>query len=191
RFYASAGNQQTESRGCARYARYWIVARRIPVTVAGACLRRPHHSRRDSLYRYAILIHFMARLLQVFGFLSVLFRGATLTFQSLTVGGIVFLIFVVRSAEEDSVALRQACLRWIRRSALALAAMQISYVLANSIILRQSADMPLRDVLGANFVLAGVIGIVSAFTVIALSSSTRSVAYADLLLPAVSIIAST
>src|SRR5213079_294444 len=98
----------------------------------------------------------MARLLQVFGFLSVLFRGATLTFQSLAVGGIVFLMFVVRRAEEDSAALRHACLRWIRRSALALAAMQISYVLANSIILRQSADMPLRDVLGANFVLAGV-----------------------------------
>src|SRR5439155_655176 len=82
-----------------------------------------------------------------------------------SVGGIVFLMFVVRRAEEDSAALRHACLRWIRRSALALAAMQISYVLANSIILRQSADMPLRDVLGANFVLAGVIGIVSAFTV--------------------------
>jgi hypothetical protein len=87
----------------------------------------------------------MARLLQVFGFLSVLFRGATLTFQSLAIGGIVFLIFVVRHANEDSAALRQACLRWVRRAAIALAAMQISYVLANSIILRQSADMSLRE----------------------------------------------
>src|SRR6266568_3910989 len=113
----------------------------------------------------------MARLLQVFGFLSVLFRGAILTFQSVTIGGIVFLIFVVRRAKEDSAALQQACLRWIRRSAIALAMMQICYVLANSIILRQSADMPLREVLGANFVLAGVIGIVAAFTVIALTSS--------------------
>src|SRR5467141_5206427 len=52
----------------------------------------------------------MARLLQVFGFLSVLFRGATLTFQSLAIGGIVFLIFVVRRANEDSSALEQACL---------------------------------------------------------------------------------
>ncbi|OLB36022.1 MAG: hypothetical protein AUH11_12630 [Acidobacteria bacterium 13_2_20CM_57_17] len=132
----------------------------------------------------------MARLLQVFGFLSVLFRGATLTFQSLAVGGIVFLIFVVRGAEEDSAVLRQACLRWIRRSALALAAMQISYVLANSIILRQSADMPLRDVLGANFVLAAVIGIAAAFTIIVLTAPTRSTSYADLLLPAAAIIAS-
>src|SRR5712692_9149700 len=132
----------------------------------------------------------MARLLQVFGFLSVLFRGATLTFQSLAVGGIVFLIFIVRRSQEDSAQLQQACLRWIRRSALALAVMQISYVLANSIILRQSADMPVREVLGANFVLAGFIGIVAAFTVIALTVPTRSSGYTDLLLPAAAIIAS-
>ena len=132
----------------------------------------------------------MARLLQVFGFLSVLFRGATLTFQSLAIGGIVFLIFVVRRAKEDSAALQQACLRWIRRSAIALAVMQISYVLANSIILRQSADMSLREVAGANFVLAGLIGIVAAFTVIALTAARRSTGYTDLLFPAAAIIAS-
>ena len=132
----------------------------------------------------------MARLLQVFGFLSVLFRGATLTFQSLAIGGIVFLIFVVRRVNENSAALQQACLRWIRRAAIALAAMQISYVLANSIILRQSADMSLREVAGANFVHAGAIGIVSALTVIALTAATRSTSYTDLLLPAVAIITS-
>src|SRR5712691_6346405 len=132
----------------------------------------------------------MARHLQVFGFLSVLVRGATLTFQSLAVGGIVFLIVVVRSAKEGSGDLRQACLRWIRRSALALAVMQISYVLANSMILRQSADMPLREVFGANFVLAGIIGIVAALSLVVLISSTRSAGYSDLLLPAAAIIAS-
>src|SRR5882762_5841399 len=132
----------------------------------------------------------MARLLQVFGFLSVLFRGATLTFQSLAIGGIVFLISVVRRGNEDSSALQQACLRWIRRSAIALAVMQISYVLANSMILRQSAGMSLREVAGANFVLAGLIGIVAAFTVIALAAARRSTGYIDLLLPAAAIIAS-
>jgi len=132
----------------------------------------------------------MARLLQVFGFLSVLFRGATLTFQSLAIGGIVFLIFVVRRAHENSAALQHVCLRWIRRAAIALAAMQISYVLANSMILRQSANMSLREVAGANFVLAGAIGIVSAFTVIALSAAKRTTGYADLLLPAAAIITS-
>jgi copper resistance protein D len=132
----------------------------------------------------------MARLLQVFGFLSVLFRGATLTFQSLAVGGIVFLIFVVRRGNEHSSELQQACLRWIRRSAIALAAMQISYVVANSLILRQSADISLREVLGANFVLAGLIGIAAACTIIVLAARTRSTGYFDLLIPAAVIIAS-
>jgi putative copper resistance protein D len=132
----------------------------------------------------------MARLLQVFGFLSVLFRGATLTFQSLAVGGIVFLVVVVRGEKEDLGDLRQACLRWIRRSALALAMMQISYVVANSLILRQSADMTLREVFGANFVLAGIIGVAAALTVVALASPARATGYNDLLLPAAAIIAS-
>jgi putative copper resistance protein D len=132
----------------------------------------------------------MARLLQVFGFLSVLFRGATLTFQSLAVGGIVFLVFAVRRSQEDSAQLQQACLRWIRRSALALAVMQISYVVANSLILRESAEMSLREALGANFVLAGLIGVVAAVTVIILGAPTRSGGYTDLLLPAAAIVAS-
>jgi putative copper resistance protein D len=132
----------------------------------------------------------MARLLQVFGFLSVIFRGATLTFQSLAIGGIVFLIFIVPRSKEDSSALQQACLRWIRRSAIGLAVMQIAYVLANSLILRQSADMPLHEVAGANFVLAGLLGVAAAFTVIVLTSPTRSAGYSDLLLPAAAIMAS-
>jgi putative copper resistance protein D len=132
----------------------------------------------------------MARLLQVFGFLSVLFRGATLTFQSLAIGGIVFLILVVRRTDEESSALRQACLRWIRRSAIALAVMQFSYVLANSLILGQSADMSIREVIGANFVLAGLVGIAAAFSVIVLTSGARSGGYGDLLVPAAAIMAS-
>src|SRR6266568_1294999 len=132
----------------------------------------------------------MARLLQVFGFLSVLFRGATLTFQSLAIGGIVFLIFVVRRGQVDLAELQQICLRWIRGSAIALASMQVSYVVANSLILRQSAEMPLREVLGANFVVAGLIGIAAACAIMVLTSPTRSTAYFDLLLPAAVIIAS-
>lgn len=132
----------------------------------------------------------MARLLQIFGFFSVLFRGATLTFQSLTVGGIVFLVFVLRSASPESDEIQRSCLRWIRRSAIALALMQLSYVLANSLILMQSADMTLADVSGANFVLAGLVGIFSAVTIVILCSVPGSHSYAGMLLPAAAIIAS-
>src|SRR5580693_4540590 len=113
----------------------------------------------------------MARLLQIFGFLSVLFRGATLTFESLTIGGIVFLNFVARPENTQSDAIRQTCLRWIRRAAVALAVMQLAYILASTLILMQSADMTLGDVSGANFVLAGILAIASALVIVALSGA--------------------
>jgi putative copper resistance protein D len=132
----------------------------------------------------------MARLLQIFGFLSVLFRGGTLTFGSLTIGGIVFLNFVARSASSRSEAVNKACLRWIRRSALALAVMQLAYVLASSLILMQSADMTMGDVSGANFVLAGILAVASALIIVALAGALSSKNYAVLLLPAALILMS-
>jgi copper resistance protein D len=132
----------------------------------------------------------MARLLQVFGFLSVLFRGATLTFQSLTVGGIVFLMAVFRRGEGEVAATELSCLWWIRRAALALAAMQVSYVVANSLILRESAEMPMRDVLGANFVLAGFVGIAGALAIVVLGAAKPSGGYGTLLIPAAAIVGS-
>jgi putative copper resistance protein D len=125
----------------------------------------------------------MARLLQIFGFLSVLFRGGTLSFESLTIGGIVFLNFVAPSANPQSEATNQACLRWIRRAAVALAFMQLAYILASTLILMQSADMTLADVSGANFVLAGVLAIVSGLTIAALAGARTSKSYAVMLLP--------
>jgi putative copper resistance protein D len=132
----------------------------------------------------------MARLLQIFGFLSVLFRGGTLSFESLTIGGIVFLNFVARSANSKSEAVNQACLRWIRRAAVALAVMQLAYILASTLILMQSADMTLRDVSGANFVLASILAIASAMTIAVLASAKPRKNYALLLLPATLILVS-
>jgi putative copper resistance protein D len=132
----------------------------------------------------------MARLLQIFGFLSVLFRGGTLTFGSLTIGGVVFLNFVARSASSPSEAVNNACLRWIRRSALALAVMQLAYVLASSLILMQSADMTVGDVSGANFVLAGVLAVASALIIAALAGVRTPNNYAILLAPAALILVS-
>jgi copper resistance protein D len=132
----------------------------------------------------------MARLLQIFGFLSVLFRGATLTFESLTIGGIVFLNFVARTADTQSDAISQTCLRWIRRAAVALAVMQLAYILASTLILMQSADMTLSDVSGANFVLAGILAIASALVITALAGARATKSHAIMLIPAALILVS-
>jgi putative copper resistance protein D len=132
----------------------------------------------------------MARLLQIFGFLSVFFRGGTLTFGSLTIGGIVFLNFVARSANSPSEAVTQICLRWIRRAAMALAVMQLAYILSSTSILMQSADMTLADVSGANFVLAGILAITSALTIVILAGSKSPKNCAVMLVPAALILVS-
>src|SRR5580704_17868440 len=132
----------------------------------------------------------MARLLQIFGFLSVLFRGGTLTFASLTIGGIVFLNFVARSVNSQSDAINSACHLWIRRAAVALAVMQLAYISASTLILMQSAGMTLGDISGANFVLAGILAIVSALTIAALARTHSPKMFAFVLLPAALILTS-
>lgn len=132
----------------------------------------------------------MARLLQIFGFLSVLLRGASLTFQSLAVGGVIFLVFVLRNLSDDSGKMKASCLSWLRRFALVLGAVQISYLAANSVILMESAQISLAEVSGANFVLAGALGIAASLTIIVLSARSSAGSSRELLLPAAAIIAS-
>ena len=132
----------------------------------------------------------MARLLQIFGFLSVLFRGATLAFQSLTVGGVIFLARVLRSTEERVAESREASLRWIRRFALALAVTQVAFLFANSMILMQSAEITAADILGANFVLAALLGVSASVTIIALTKPGSNRTGVPLFLSATAVIVS-
>jgi copper resistance protein D len=90
----------------------------------------------------------------------------------------------------QSEAINQACLRWIRRAAIALAVTQLACILAGTLILMQSADMTLADVSGANFVLAGSLAIASTLTIAVLAGSQSSKSYAVMLFPAVLILLS-
>jgi copper resistance protein D len=113
-----------------------------------------------------------------------------LTLQSLTVGGVAFLMVVLRGSSTDSGNVKASCLHWMRRFAAALAVIQISYLLANAMILMQSAEISLAEVAGANFVLAGALGITASFAVAALARPRRVGFRVELLFPATAIIAS-
>lgn len=132
----------------------------------------------------------MARLLQIFGFLSVLLRGASLTFQSLTVGGIIFLAFVLGNFSDDSEKIKASSLSWLRRFALALFVIQISYLVTNSLILMESAQISFAEVSGANFVLAGALGIAASLAIIVLATRPLYGSGPLLLPPVAAIIAS-
>jgi copper resistance protein D len=131
----------------------------------------------------------MVRLLNIFGYLAVLLRAATLIFQTLTVGGIIFLAFVTRAPELRTAAILAKCRKWIAGCAIALAITQVFYVSSNTLILMQSADMSLAEASGATFVYAGAVVAFSALLIAWICGSRATVSRA-LLLPAAAILGS-
>src|SRR5271154_1120237 len=113
------------------------------------------------------------RFLRMFDFLSVLLRAGTLTFQTLTIGGIGFLAFVLRPSGPEAPALESVCRSWIRRSAAALAATEALFVCSNLIILTASAGLTFREAVGANLVYAAGLSVVAALSIVYLSSGER------------------
>src|SRR5215472_6498790 len=100
-----------------------------------------------------------AGLFREFGFLSVLFRAAILCCQTVVVGGIIFLLVIVRAPQFRQAAWLRPARRMIRWGALGFAVSQLFFVTINIRVLTSSTDLSVRDILGANFVIAGLLGI--------------------------------
>ncbi|HEY2456000.1 MAG TPA: CopD family protein [Candidatus Acidoferrum sp.] len=132
----------------------------------------------------------MYQLLGIFSFLVVLLRAAILGCQTVAVGGISFLLIVARGREVRSEALLNSCWKLIRRSALALALTQLFFVVTNSLVLTASADIPLREVFGANFVLAGALAMFAGIVLYLWPKKLRNSVNSVALVPAILIIAS-
>src|SRR5437763_9072811 len=112
----------------------------------------------------------MSLLLDLFGFLSVVLRGLTLTAQSLTVGGIAFLLLLARPLSEEIgiagplvIKRNRVLLGW---SAIALAIVAATSVLIEGAILADTVGLTAGETLGATFVLSGI-GVVAASLAIA------------------------
>ena len=131
----------------------------------------------------------MVELLGIFGFLAVLLRAFTLCFQSLAIGGIVFFSIIARTPEQRSEALLDSGWKLIRWSAFGLAVSQLLFVITNSLVLRATVDIPLQEVLGANFVYAGVMGIVAGLAVVFWPASLRKSMNPLVLIPAAMMLA--
>jgi putative copper resistance protein D len=95
----------------------------------------------------------VAQLLDVFGFLSVLLRGLTLSLQSLVAGGLLFVLVAGRRFEGTDGS--RACRKLTFWAALALGLTQCGYVCADSAILMGTTGLDLAEIAGANFFLAG------------------------------------
>src|SRR6516164_3961260 len=107
----------------------------------------------------------MSELLGTFGFLVVLLRAAILCFQTVTIGGIFFLTMIANRAGMRSETLLASSWKLIRGSAFALALAQLLFMISDSLVLTVSTDISLREVLGANFVWAGLLAIAAGLMV--------------------------
>jgi putative copper resistance protein D len=94
----------------------------------------------------------MNQLLSIFGFLSVLLRGATLAFEALVAGGVLFILICLVDGAPETAA---GCRRLIRWSAAALALAQLISIGIDAAILRGTTDLSLIDIATAGFFMAG------------------------------------
>jgi putative copper resistance protein D len=131
----------------------------------------------------------MAQLISSFGFLVVLLRAAIVCLQTVVVGGVIFFTAVARRGEQRTDDVLHSSWKLIRYSALGLALAQLFFIIANSLVLSYSAGIPIQNVLGANFVSAGVLGIVGAVAFVCWPQAWRKNAGLLSLVPAAMIIA--
>jgi putative copper resistance protein D len=102
----------------------------------------------------------MSLLVDLFGYLSIILHGLVILAQSMALGGVLFLVllarpFAGRLAEGAELARRTA--RLAAWSAVALVVCEALTVAMQSAVLMNTLDVPLNDVLGAEFAVAGLV----------------------------------
>jgi copper resistance protein D len=122
----------------------------------------------------------LVKLVDLFSFLSVVLRAGTLIFQSVLLGGVLFVLWVARrspDASDESIDRVQAS-SWklLRLSAVGLAIVQLLYLYVDSAVLMASADIGFGAVVGANFFISGSIVLVAALLTAIVAAGNRSIA---------------
>ena len=106
----------------------------------------------------------MQQLVDLFGFLSVVLRAGTLIFQSLLLGGIVFILWTARDVPgnpESILKVQSGSWTLLRLCTIGLIVMQVLYLYVNSAVLMTTAEIGFRGVIGANFFISGSIVLVA------------------------------
>jgi putative copper resistance protein D len=122
----------------------------------------------------------LLKLVDLFGFLAVVLRAGTLVFQSVLLGGVMFVLWVARfspEASQESIERIQAS-SWklLRFSAVGLAVVQLLYLYVNSAVLMATAEIGFDGVVGANFFISGSIVLTTALLTAIVASGNKNVA---------------
>lgn len=103
---------------------------------------------------------------------AVVLRAATLAFQSLMIGGVVFcaLLLVPGAATRN---FRGKALRLMRIAANGLAAAQLCFVATESVMLTRTSELHFADLLSANYFLAGLLTVAACAVFLATISAVK------------------
>ena len=103
----------------------------------------------------------MSLLIDLFGYLSIIIHGLTITAQSMALGGVLFLALLLRpivahlgSAGQG---IERSCIAIAAWSALALVICEAATVALQSAVLVGTVDLSIADTLHANFAVAGLV----------------------------------
>lgn len=122
----------------------------------------------------------LLKLVDLFTFLSVVLRAGTLVFQSVLLGGVVFVLWVARGSQDvsdESIGRIQAS-SWklLRIGAVGLAVVQMLYLYVNSAVLMATAEIGFDGVVGANFFISGSIVLTAALMTVVVASGSKKIA---------------
>ncbi len=126
----------------------------------------------------------MSLLVDLFGYLSVILHGLTIVAQSMALGGALFLVLLARPfAPElrEGAEIERRATRIAAWSAIGLVACEALTVAMQCAVLMNTLDLPLLDVIGANFAVAGLVKMAAAGALAACLFARRRVAAAPLL----------
>jgi putative copper resistance protein D len=130
----------------------------------------------------------MQQLVDLFEFLSVVLRAGTLVFQSLLLGGVIFVLWISRNTPGDPAPrTRMESSSWLllRISIIGLIIFQIAYLYVDSAVLMATADIGFGGVVGANFFISGSIVLAAALLALIASVSSSRLTTWTLLLAAI------
>src|SRR5690349_17229083 len=107
----------------------------------------------------------MSLLVDLFGYLSIILHGLVILAQSMAVGGVLFLVLLARPFTgrlAEGAELARLAARLAAWSAVGLAVCEALTVALQSAVLMNTLDVPIQEVWGAQFAVAGSVKMVGA-----------------------------
>ena len=128
----------------------------------------------------------MELLVDIFGYLSIILHGITIVAQSMTLGGILFLVFLMRPFAHllpQGANLERRIARLTIYSAIGLILAEVAGVGLQVAVVESTVNLPFLDVMQAPFAIAGTIKIVCALLLIPCLSARMSRGLLGAILP--------